>query len=115
MAKTLYCWRCKTDVPMLDEQEWQQVLAPLRDGIELFKGYRAKNNAGLGEANGAVYRHGALTTYFEITGYEETTVEALWHHRLCLLGPPCDGCRKPLRTPKAKMCAECGTARNTAC
>jgi hypothetical protein len=25
MAKLLYCWRCKMDIPMLDESEWEYV------------------------------------------------------------------------------------------
>jgi D-alanyl-lipoteichoic acid acyltransferase DltB (MBOAT superfamily) len=32
MARILYCWRCRTDVPMLDEAEWAQVFA-LLDGV----------------------------------------------------------------------------------
>jgi hypothetical protein len=28
MVETLYCWRCKTDIPMLDDAEWQ-VVSPL--------------------------------------------------------------------------------------
>jgi hypothetical protein len=29
MARTRYCWRCKLDVPMLDEEEYELVRAAL--------------------------------------------------------------------------------------
>ena len=37
--------------------------------------------------------------------------EELLHHRLSAIGPDCGKCGKPLRTPKAKICAECGEPR----
>jgi len=41
----------------------------------------------------------------------ETNPNALWHHRLSQLGPSCRACGKPLRTVRAKFCAECGTPK----
>ena len=55
----------------------------------------------------------ALERYYELNGYQETVSDNLFHHCLCLLGPPCLACGKPLRTPQAKFCAECGTAKDT--
>jgi hypothetical protein len=46
------------------------------------------------------------------TGFEERNPNALWHQRLSLLGPPCERCGKPLRTPVAKHCVECGAVRS---
>jgi hypothetical protein len=89
MPMTAYCWRCKIDVPMLDEQEWEQVCPHLRIGIRETK-------------------EGALSRYFEITGFRETNANAIWHHRQSLFGPPCASCGKLLRTPKASFCASCG-------
>jgi hypothetical protein len=97
---------------LLDEQEWQQVVPLLRDGVETIKQYRLENDVGLTDAKDAVYGQAALAKYFEITGYNETNANALWHHRLSRFGPPCKACGKPLRTPRAKLCAECGTPRN---
>ena len=50
-----------------------------------------------------------LELYFRVTGLRETNINAVWHHRLSIYGPPCGWCGKPLRTPKAKLCAACWT------
>ena len=108
MAKTLYCWRCRTDVPMLDEQEWQEVTGLLHKGRENVKEYRRAHDAPLHQVPKPIFDAGALDRYFEITGFRETNLDALWHHRLAQFGPPCATCGKPLRTPQARLCAECG-------
>ena len=75
---------------MLDEDEWARI-APLmsitRDNMD---------------------RQGALDLYEEMTGLRETNINAIWHHRIALYGPPCTECGKPLRTPRASFCAACG-------
>jgi hypothetical protein len=43
-----------------------------------------------------------------MTGLRETNINAIWHHRIAEYGPPCGACGKPLRTPKARLCAACG-------
>ena len=109
MAKTVYCWRCRAKVPMLDEQEWEQVLPHLTEGIRRMREIREARGMSLLQAKMKVYGDGALQRYFEITGFRETNVNALWHRRLSNFGPPCSSCGKLLRTPRAKFCAECGT------
>jgi hypothetical protein len=94
---------------MLDEREWEQVLPHLAHGIHDIRAYHQAHGGGLMEAKMQVYGNGALQRYYEITGYRETSINALWHHRLSLYGPPCLSCGKPLRTPRAKFCAACGT------
>jgi hypothetical protein len=111
MSKILYCWRCRADIPMLNDREWEMVLPPLRNGLDQIRQYRHALGVSLTEAKDEVYGKGALKKYFEITGYRETNINALWHHRLGLFGPPCRACGKPLRTPRANMCAACGTLR----
>jgi len=44
-----------------------------------------------------------LRRYFELTGFEETNPNAVWHHVASQYGPPCSSCGKPLRTPRADV------------
>ena len=108
IMKRLYCWRCDTEIPMLDEDEWESVAPLLENTIQKIKEYRTKHDCSLNEARRNVNQE-ACKKYFEITGYEEINFEALYHHRVSLYGPPCKECGKPLRTPQAKICASCGT------
>jgi predicted amidophosphoribosyltransferase len=100
MPITQWCWRCRRDVPMLDEREWQMV-APLAgaDVESLGRLRRPQTN---------VFGYMALAKYKEITGHKETELNVLCHHRAALYGPPCEKCGKPLRTPRASFCAACG-------
>jgi hypothetical protein len=108
VAKMLYCWRCKREAPMLDEHEWELISPHLTEAAREIKTYRATHGASVREAKDEVYGDGALRRYFELTGFRETNVDAIWHHRLSRFGPPCATCAKPLRTPRAKFCGECG-------
>lgn len=111
MPKVQYCWRCKCDIPMLDESEWSHVLPSLRVGVRDFQRYQTEHNAPTVTAKDYILGQGALDRYFEMTGYRETNVNALWHHRASAFGPPCHACGKPLRTSRASFCAECGEPR----
>ena len=99
------------DIPMLDEAEWTLLSPLLSDQIQAIKNYLAARNASLEEARKAVGAE-ALRAYKQMTGFEETNVDALYHHRLSLYGPPCPRCAKPFRTPKASFCAACGFRPN---
>lgn len=101
----LWCWRCQMVIPMLGEDEFSRVSTLLRDGLEDFKSGRLKGSRDMRFA-------AALQEYERITGFAETNGNALWHHRISLLGPDCDGCGHPLRTPVAKHCASCGRMRS---
>lgn len=111
MAKLLYCWRCAMEIPMLDEAEWERVAPFLANAVSDLKQYRETHGVSLAEAMAQGYGKEVLAEYFRITGFQETNPNALWHHRLSLFGPPCVACGKPLRTPNASFCAECGTLR----
>jgi len=85
MVKLLYCWLCQMEIPMLEDHEASDVLEKGRD------------------------RERILKRYCEVTGFEETNSNAVWHHVVSLYGAPCSSCGKPLRTPRARICAACGT------
>jgi hypothetical protein len=108
MARKLYCWRCKTEIPMLGEHEWERISPYLTNAVEQIKRYRETRHVSIAEAKVAGYGQESLKLYYEMTGFHVTNPDVLWHHRLSLLGAPCSCCSKPLRTPQAKLCAECG-------
>jgi hypothetical protein len=111
MPQTLYCWRCRMDIPMLDDEEWTLVAPYLSNAVEQIKRYRQEHGVSLAEANRRGYGQRALQIYEELTGFAETNPDALWHHRASLFGAPCADCGNPLRTPSASYCAECGGKR----
>lgn len=111
MPLTVYCWRCRIDVPMLTEHEWPVLERYLVGFVERIQEHRLAHGTSLGEARDAVSCD-ALRVYRELTGFEETNYNALWHHRRSLYGPPCRECGKPLRTPRASYCPMCGTVRD---
>lgn len=112
MPRNFYCWRCDMVLPMLDEAEWAQLALLLQVAIPEFMEEHRRTGVSLGEAQATGVLGGrALALYRDLTGFEETNLNALWHHRISLYGPPCTHCGKPLRTPRAKLCAACGRDR----
>ena len=94
---------------MLDEREWALVWAemylrpitsPAAKSPDRFVEHQRELKEG---------RQRALDLYETFTGFRETNHLALYHHRESIYGPPCGWCGKPLRTPRAKLCADCGT------
>lgn len=53
-----------------------------------------------------------LDFYNGLTGFGETEPNAIMHHAIELIGPDCENCGKPYRTPEAKMCVMCGNKRS---
>jgi len=45
------------------------------------------------------------------TGRRDLDPKEIIRHRLADYGPACGNCGLPLRSPRASMCFECGTAR----
>lgn len=107
----LWCWRCKSEMPMLDEQEFAEIASLHRASMRAVKDYRNETAAPLKRVPLAERYSAMLTRYKEMTGYTETNPNAVMHHRLSLYGPPCSSCGKPLRTPKAKLCGSCMAPR----
>jgi hypothetical protein len=102
MPKTLYCWRCDMELPMLDEEEWAGLAPLLRVSLENIQAYRERYQTPLNMTPKRAMYSAALARYLELTGFEETNPAALWHHRLSLYGPPCTHCGKPLRPPPSQ-------------
>jgi hypothetical protein len=103
----LWCWRCKADMPMLDEQEFAEIASLHTLGLQSVKKYRADTEAPLQDVPLTEHFQAMLARYEAITGFKETNPNAVWHHRLSLYGPPCKSCGKPLRSPVASSCGDC--------
>jgi len=109
--KMLWCWRCKAVVPMLDDAEWERLNPLLSQGLRDVKAYREAHGARLEDTPRAQFFQPALEEHERITGIRASDFDALMHHRLSRLGPPCRMCGRRLRTPKAKLCGACMTPR----
>jgi hypothetical protein len=108
MSVMQYCWRCQTEVPMLDESEWAQLAPELKTMIRQIQEYREASGASLEDALMTRHDVRVLAKHFAITGVSATNGDALWHHRLSDYGAPCGNCGRLLRTKRARVCAECG-------
>lgn len=111
MASPLYCWRCDAIVPMLTEAEWVRMEPALVRALQAIQARRESEGLSLEDALKAPHWDDALRLFHRITGLDAVDPNAIWHHRLALYGPPCRACGKPLRTPRASLCAACGAAR----
>jgi hypothetical protein len=106
-VRTLWCWRCKADVPMLDEEEYTQVAEVYHQCLLHAKEFRRTEGVPVQDPGIAQRMRPVCLRYEEITGMRENNANAILHHRLSRYGPPCTRCGKPLRTPSAKLCVAC--------
>ena len=105
--KQLWCWRCKAEVPMLDDGEYRIVSKLYHDIMRSIK--LAKTGVPLDSADVVHERLAPVRdAYFRMTGVREQKTHVILHHGLSSFGPPCRSCGKPFRTPAAKYCAACG-------
>ena len=89
--KNLWCWRCKMEIPMLDDDEFAIAYDLYGQG---FRNIKAGQDREL--------RFKALLDYYKkVTGFGETESNAVLHHRISDYSPPCENCGKPYRTPLA--------------
>lgn len=95
----MWCWRCRQDMPMLDEAEYKQVARIYQQCA-----MDAKKSGTIMEA----LFMPVTAEYQRLTGMEGVHHNAVMHHRAALYGDPCERCGKPLRTPAARLCAACG-------
>jgi hypothetical protein len=52
-----------------------------------------------------------LDEFERLTGRRDLDPKEIIQHGLADYGPPCSNCGRPLRSPTAPMCFECGTPR----
>jgi hypothetical protein len=100
--KEVYCWRCRIEMPMLNEHEFAIAAKYYSEGMR---------NHSVSISNREERFKKLLDYYNELTQFDETEPNAIMHHRLSLYGPACENCGKPYRTPIAKFCAACGNKR----
>ena len=84
------------EVPMLNEKEFAIASELYFKGFKLAKADRKQRFKEL------------LEYYNNLTGFGETEPNAIMHHSLEQIGADCENCGKPYRTPKAKLCVNCG-------
>ena len=111
-----WCWRCRREVPMVDEAEWELIERAEEEGFELVEAERRRR--GLPrlppvELVDPSLRHfedlrAMLAMYRLLTGHEVGFMAAVYDHRMSRHGPPCPECGKPLRSRRARYCAACG-------
>src|SRR5579871_5440384 len=105
--KPLWCWRCRSIMPMLTEDEYAEITSLFRDAMKSTKEFRQHWGIPLEEASIHQRFQPVREHYEHITGMKDCHQNAILHHRLSLYGPACKFCQKPLRTPKAKLCGSC--------
>ena len=94
---------------MLDETEWSAMEPLLKAYVTNIKEYR--RTVSVVQAHRQGFDVPALDFYYRLSGLREANIMNIWHHRLSLYGPACLECGKPLRTPVARVCANCGAFR----
>jgi len=105
--RMLWCWRCRREVPLLDEQEFAEIASLNLSSIKLTKELRAQSGVSLKDPSIDVLFQPVRDRYEQLTSMKESNHNAIMHHRLSLYGPPCVSCGKPLRSPQSKLCGSC--------
>jgi len=90
------------EVPMLNEEEFSKAR-------ELYsKAFKSP----IGNLNMDKRFSELLDYYNKLSEWNETVANAIMHHRIEDFGADCPNCTKPLRTKKARYCAECGFGKD---
>ena len=102
MAYVYYSHKFEEEVPLLDEKEWEE-FAPY---LTSYWQNTMKRKTGTRYETPEFVE--AADKYEKMTGYRPSSFDYQNYFRLSSYGRPCEKCQKPFRTPKAKICAECG-------
>jgi len=108
--KEYYCWRCDEIMPFLNEEEWAEISPMLDDASRAIKEYRRLHECDLRTARLSC-RPEAMEKFEQLTGRPGVNFDVIFHHRLRDWGSECTKCGHLLRSPKAKLCANCGATR----
>ncbi|MFO0596139.1 MAG: hypothetical protein U0228_12560 [Myxococcaceae bacterium] len=95
-------------MPMLDEVEFARVSDLYAACIRATQQARVETGQALADVSMDARFEPVRSEYERLTGFVNCHHNAVMHHRLSLLGPPCVRCGKPLRSPRARHCAACG-------
>ena len=107
--KKIWCWRCKKEVKMLDEIEFSDFNIIYKECTEKVKLYRKENKVLLSQVPLNKIYQPTINKFERITEEKvKCSFDHLLKHRISLYGKLCIKCGKPLRTSKAKFCANCG-------
>ncbi|MFF2089323.1 hypothetical protein [Paenibacillus sp. NPDC058174] len=106
--KMMWCWRCKCEMPMLDEEEYLRIHKLFGDCMTASQEFRQEHGLHLQIISVEEKFIPVVKEYEKITGLSGVHHNAIMHHRISLYGEACRHCGKPLRTPNAKLCAGCG-------
>ena len=103
----MWSWRCKQDVPMLDEKEYSVIARLFRESTLAVKDFRRTHETSLQDTPMSEIFEPVYAEYERITGMKESDHDEIMKHRISLYGELCTQCHKPLRTPLAKLCGAC--------
>lgn len=93
---------------MLDEIEFKKIWDIYGSCMRDAKQSRKKNNAPIDEITMDDLFRPVREEYEKMTGFHNIHHNSIIHHEINAFGQECPSCGKPLRTQKAKICAECG-------
>ena len=102
-----YCWRVETFLPMLAEDEWAEISPLLTNTIQKIKDYRAIHGCDIPTAREKCSPE-TVAKFEQLTGHKNIGYDLIFYLRRKDYGPTCSNCSKLFRTPKAKLCVECG-------
>lgn len=109
MAFHTYAFRIGREAGLLNDEEWEQISPLLENRTRRIVRYRRQTGLSLEAAKkNEPFGRAALDRYEALTGIRLDQPELLWGLRMRDYGALCPSCSRPFRTPRAKMCAECG-------
>jgi len=106
----MYSYVLKRKIPLLNEEQWRPISTILTTRrLDSIMAYAKKTKCSLDEARKSEpLGQKALRLYHEISGQCLDHPDHLYAVQMSKYGRPCPECKKPFRTPRAKLCVECG-------